>query len=383
MFHRPTARLTGAVILGAGLALSSAAPAFAQDDTITTTEGDTFPVAVCTSDGPADELDGADDAPETDGTDQPETDGSDSKETDDGTDGTEAGVDFPELDASDPDDDGRTDPEGSPDQTDGTADEKDGYLDYPDRRGDPDGDGPDEADEGNGGGRLDYPEHNAEDSPVAADDDDNREGALDKKDGRVDYPEHKTSGQPDDDGTTDPEGAPDLTDGAADEKDGADDQLDGPADQVETDGTDTLDNEDCQTEQPEPGAGEDDSKDGTDGQAGGGDQDGTEGKDDTEGTTPPADEADKPAGGGEQASNVGVISDDGQWTWDGDEWQPVAHEDTDGGAAPEGGVETGDGGLADTGVDALGWLAAGLGLAGAGAFAIAGGPRLLRGGARR
>ncbi len=95
---------------------------------------------------------------------------------------------------------------------------------------------------------------------------------------------------------------------------------------------------------------------------------------------PPAEEPDKPAGGDEdKTSNVGVISDDGQWVWNGDEWVPV---DTDDGDAPEGGVETGDGGnekLAYTGAgNMLGWLAGGLGLVGAGALAMAAGPRLLR-----
>lgn len=110
-------------------------------------------------------------------------------------------------------------------------------------------------------------------------------------------------------------------------------------------------------------------------------EDGQVRNDDGDCVTPPAPvEPDEPAGGDEdKTSNVGMISDDGQWVWNGDKWVPV---DTDDGAAPEGGIETGDGGteeLAYTGAgNALGLLAGGLGLVGAGALAMAAGPRLLR-----
>ncbi len=86
------------------------------------------------------------------------------------------------------------------------------------------------------------------------------------------------------------------------------------------------------------------------------------------------------AGGGNEntdtCDNAGVISDDGKWAWNCEEWILISEDD---GAAPEGGIETGEGALAYTGVgNTLGWLAGGLGLVGAGALAIAGGPRLLR-----
>ncbi|MQA16079.1 MAG: hypothetical protein GEV09_18585 [Pseudonocardiaceae bacterium] len=81
----------------------------------------------------------------------------------------------------------------------------------------------------------------------------------------------------------------------------------------------------------------------------------------------------------EPCPNAGTISDSGDWAWNCEQWIPV---DTDDAAAPDGGVETGDGGtekLAYTGAgNALGWLAGGLGLVGAGALTLAAGPRLLR-----
>lgn len=86
------------------------------------------------------------------------------------------------------------------------------------------------------------------------------------------------------------------------------------------------------------------------------------------------------AGGGqedtESCDQAGVVHDSGDWVWNCERWIPISEDE---GPAPKGGVETGEGGLAYTGVsNALGWLAGGLGLVGAGALTMAAGPRLLR-----
>lgn len=86
------------------------------------------------------------------------------------------------------------------------------------------------------------------------------------------------------------------------------------------------------------------------------------------------------AGGGqedtESCDKAGVVHDSGAWVWNCERWIPISEDE---GPAPKGGFETGEGGLAYTGIsDALGWLAGGLGLVGAGALTMAAGPRLLR-----
>lgn len=87
------------------------------------------------------------------------------------------------------------------------------------------------------------------------------------------------------------------------------------------------------------------------------------------------------AGGGQEdtkpCANAGTVSDNGEWAWNCEKWIPVSH-DTDDGAAQKAGVETGEGDLAYTGANAFSWLAGGLGLAGAGALAMAAAPRLRR-----
>lgn len=80
-------------------------------------------------------------------------------------------------------------------------------------------------------------------------------------------------------------------------------------------------------------------------------------------------------GGGQEdtsCSNVGVTDDSGHWVWDCEQWVQVS---TDDGSAANDGDETDEGDtgkLAYTGAgNALGWLAGGLGLVGAGALALA------------
>lgn len=81
-------------------------------------------------------------------------------------------------------------------------------------------------------------------------------------------------------------------------------------------------------------------------------------------------------GGGQEdtsCSNIGVTDDSGHWVWDCEQWVQVS--DTDDGSAPKDGdgADDGDTGkLVYTGAgNALGWLAGGLGLVGAGALALA------------
>lgn len=277
------------------------------------------PAAVATEDGPSDTTPTCASAIE-------ETDGSDTVEP--ALDSKDGRADYPEHKTSgQPDDDGTNDPEGAPDLKDGDADSHDGTTDFRDRPsstggvGDPDGDGPDTVDKGaDHDGYLDFKE---QDGPVNGDSDDNIEPALDTKDGRVDYPEHKTSGQPDDDGTKDPEGAPDLTDGASDKP--------------ETDGSDSYQEGEC----------------------------------DTETTTPPAtgdNEGTPPEGGGEQPT--GDTPDEGESAEPTSDDAVGTANSTDTTAKAQGGkVEE----LAYTGVSDAGVIAG----VGAGALLIGGGALLL------